>query len=98
MQLQIINSLTRLFPAEGARVVPWHDAAREFTDDLSSLALEGALEAKIHIETRQGAGGTLEAVGGATGDYPKTGSGHKTNLLTCAAVSTRCSTTFVALS
>jgi uncharacterized protein (TIGR02687 family) len=66
MSPRITENLTRIFGPENARVVLWHDAAREFEDDLSSLALDGvellrldqvgALEAKIHIETRQGAG------------------------------------------
>jgi len=66
MQSQIIQSLTRLFQAEGARVVLWHDAAHEFEADLAGLELEGvellrldqmgALEAKICIEAGQGTG------------------------------------------
>ena len=66
MQAQVIQGLTRLFHTENAKVVLWHDAAREFEADLADLALEGvdllrldqlgALEAKIHIEAGQGAG------------------------------------------
>ena len=63
---QILQGLQRLFDTEGARVVLWHDAVKEFMPSLDSLVLDGvellrldqigALEAKIHIESGQGAG------------------------------------------
>ncbi len=66
MAPQILQGLQRLFATEGARVVLWHDAAREFMPSLDSLVLDGvellrldqvsALEAKIYIESGQGAG------------------------------------------
>ena len=66
MSPRITENLARLFGPENARVVLWHDAAREFEADLSGLELDGvellrldrigALEAKIHIEAGQGAG------------------------------------------
>ncbi len=66
MAPQILQGLQRLFDTEGARVVLWHDAAREFIPSLDSLVLKGvellrldqigALEAKIRIESGQGHG------------------------------------------
>ena len=63
---RITENLTRIFGTESARVVLWHDAAREFEADLADLTLAGvdllrldqvgALEAKIHIESGQGEG------------------------------------------
>ncbi|MDP3457033.1 BREX-1 system phosphatase PglZ type A [Methyloversatilis sp.] len=61
MSPRIAENLARIFGPEQARVVLWHDAAREFEADLASLVLDGvellrldqmgALEAKIHIES-----------------------------------------------
>ncbi len=66
MSPRITENLARLFGPEHARVVLWHDAAREFEADLAALELDGvellrldlmgALEAKIHIEAGLGAG------------------------------------------
>ncbi len=64
MQSQVVQGLSRLFNTDHARVVLWHDAAREFESDLPDLELDGvevlrldqvgALEAKIAIEAGLG--------------------------------------------